>query len=58
LGGDLESKTVFQPAQRIFGLAIRVEKSQTIGRVRPACGVAEHAIKVLGVPPSGGSDDG
>lgn len=57
MGGDLEPKTARQPPERICDLEIRVEKGQTTGRARPAGGVAEHAIKVLGVPPAGGSDD-
>lgn len=45
LGGDLESKTACRPANGIFGLEIRVEEGQTIGRAHPARRVAEQAIK-------------
>ena len=51
MGGDLESETVCRPAKSIFVLEIRVKESQTAGHSRPACGFAEHAIRVKGLQP-------
>src|SRR5690348_9727556 len=44
LGGDLESKTACGPAQRIFGLGIRVKEGPRTGGAHPAGRVAENAL--------------